>query len=468
MKKKLSFLVFLGMSALIGTNVLGSGFAILEQSPRGLGASFAGMTAKIDDPGSLYYNPAISAWFKESQIMLGVHIIRSNATFSNDNSTNFDGTPIWGDNGGNAGGYSLIPNNYMVFPFADDFAFGLGITATSGTATSWGPSWIGRYQAIKTAASTIDLSPSLAWKMTENFSFGVGLDIQYMEQEKINAVDGYQALYHTLHDQVAAANPGWSEALVSATATTLIQSYLPGSAAGTGDYDTIVEINEDSWAMGWNVGLLYEPIEGTRVGLSYRSRISHSPKGDAEMNTADPTLAALYQSYNVLVDTDTESDMDLPPMVAFGLYQRLNERWALLFDAEYTMWSSIDTVTTIFDSNQPDHVTRFDWEDTWRFALGFEWYYSEDFTFRFGGAYDQAPCKEDELRTPRMPDVNRYWGSLGLTYKITENLDLDLAYMHLFMDKGNASYTDENTHQTLSGTYVGSADLLSFGVIYKY
>jgi long-chain fatty acid transport protein len=67
-----------------------------------------------------------------------------------------------------------------------------------------------------------------------------------------------------------------------------------------------------------------------------------------------------------------------------------------------------------------------------------------------------------------MPDVNRYWASLGMSYKISENLDLDLAYMHLFMEKGNSHYVDENTGETLSGTYVGSADLLSFGIIWSY
>jgi long-chain fatty acid transport protein len=438
MQKRSIRLSLVGAFALVGTMVYGSGFAILEQSPRGLGASFAGMAAKIDDPGSLYYNPAVSAWFKESRIALGIHILRSNATFSDDHSTFSNGDPMTGDNGGNAGGYSLIPNSYMVFPFAEDFAFGLGITATSGTATSWNPGWVGRYQAIKTAASTIDFSPSLAWKVAENLSIGAGVDIQYMQQEKTNAIDTASVLNQLTQS-----------------------SYTPGSM------DTFVEVNEDSLAIGWNVGMLYQPVEGTRIGLSYRSRIAHSPEGDADF-TAPSFLNTTLSSIQMLVDTDTESDMDLPPMAAFGLYQRLNSNWALLFGLEYTMWDSIDVVTTDFDSAQPDHVARFEWENTWRTSLGFEWYYSEVLTLRFGGAFDQAPCKDSNFRTPRMPDVNRYWASLGMSYKISENLDLDLAYMHLFMEKGNAHYVDENTHETLSGTYVGSADLLSFGIIWSY
>ena len=474
MQRTRSFVSLAGAFALLASVASGSGFAILEQSPRGLGASFAGMAAKIDDPGSLFYNPAVSSWFKQSQVALGINILRANASFSNDGSaydyTPYGQGPTLGDNGGNAGGYSFIPNNYMVFPVAEDFAFGLGITATSGTATEWGWGWVGRYQAIKTAATTIDFSPSASWRVADNFSVGAGLTVQYMQFEKINAIDGYSAALHAIQAAVATGR------IAPAQAGDLIADLTTNSALRPGTIDSILEINEDSLALGWNVGLLYEPWEGTRVGLSYRSRISHSPEGDAEydlpnvtLGTANPmSLADLYNTADMYVDTDTESDMDLPPMFIFGLYQRLNEKWALLLDVEHTMWSSIDVITTIFDSSQDNHVTRFEWEDTWRVALGFEWYYNDAFTFRFGGAWDQAPCKEPAFRTPRMPDVDRYWASLGMTYKFSENLELDVSYMHLFMDKGNAEFADENTHQTLSGTYVGSADLLSFGVIWKY
>lgn len=471
--KKRSARILLGAFALASGMVFGSGFSILEQSPRGLGASFAGMAAKIDDPGALYFNPAVSAWFKESQLMLGTNIIRSSVTFSNDGSTHGNGDFIVGDNGGNAGGYSLIPNFYLIQPLGERWAFGLGITATSGTETEWGSNWYGRYQAIRTAASTIDISPSISWMATDRFSIGAALNIQYMQLEKINKVDGYSAALGMAQGLIASGDPG-AVALGNAILADIMDNHQIGTM------DSTVEINEDSLSFGWSLGMLFEPAEGTRLGLSYRSRISHSPEGDAKMLTpdivldtnglipGDMTLAELYQTVGMLVDADTESDMDLPPMIAFGLSQRLNDDWTLLLDVERTFWSTIETVTTIFDSNQHDHITRFEWQDTWRVAVGFEWDYSEDFTFRFGGAWDQSPGRDRENRTPRMPDVNRYWASCGMTYRFSETLEFDVAYMHLFMDKGKSEYYDNNTEETLSGTYTGRADLLSFGMIWKY
>lgn len=464
-KTKWLWLVCAGAFFLLGGGVRGSGFAILEQSPRGLGSAFAGMAAKTDDPGALYFNPAVSVWFAERQLMFGTHILRSRVTFANEGSTHFDGTTlIQGNNGGNAGGYSLIPNFYMVHPLSDRWACGLGITATSGTETEWDWNWVGRYQAIKTAASTIDVSPSLSWLATDRLSLGAGLNFQYMQFEKINAADGYSAALHIAQGLIASGQVALGNAIIA----DIMGNHNPG------ELDTILEIEEDSLSVGWNVGLLFQPADGTRIGLSFRSRISHSPKGKAKMRTpAVPlagvgSLANLYQLADYLVDTDTKSDMDLPPMIAFGIHQRLDEKWALLVDVEHTLWSTIDKVTTVFDSGQSDHVTEFFWQDTWRLAAGLEWDYSDSFTFRFGGAWDQAPCQRMAHRTPRMPDVDRYWASCGMTYRFSETLEFDVAYMHLFMDKGTAMYYDINTHQTLTGTYKGSADLLSFGVVWKY
>jgi long-subunit fatty acid transport protein len=267
MQKRSTLLSLVGAFALLGTMAYGSGFAILEQSPRGLGTSFAGMAAKIDDPGSLYYNPAVSAWFKESRVALGMNIIRSRATFSNDYSTYADGSPLTGNNGGNAGGYSTVPNCYLIQPISERFAFGLGITATSGTATEWDPGWVGRYQAIKTAASTIDFSPSLSWMVADNLSIGAGVDIQYMKQQKTNAVD-----------------------------TASLANHMYQTSYPAGSMDTFVEVNEDSFAIGWNVGMLYQPVEGTRIGLSYRSRIAHSPEGDAKFDVPPALAGALTPS----------------------------------------------------------------------------------------------------------------------------------------------------------------------------
>jgi long-subunit fatty acid transport protein len=259
----------LGAFALASGMAFGSGFAILEQSPRGLGASFAGMAAKIDDPGALYFNPAVSAWFKESQLMLGTTIIRSSATFANDGSTHYNGDPILGDNGGNAGGYSLIPNFYLIHPLGERWAFGLGITATSGTETTWGENWVGRYQAIKTAASTIDISPSFSWMATDNLSIGAALNIQYMQFEKINKVDGNIAAHHVedgLRAKAAAiiGNPASTAAELVAAANMIgladvIAGYDVDTNMPPGSADTTLEINEDSLSFGWSLGMVFQP-----------------------------------------------------------------------------------------------------------------------------------------------------------------------------------------------------------------
>ena len=51
-----------------------------------------------------------------------------------------------------------------------------------------------------------------------------------------------------------------------------------------GKVDGYVRQKADDWAAGYNVGLLFLPWEGTRIGLTYRSRIEHTLTGDARFS----------------------------------------------------------------------------------------------------------------------------------------------------------------------------------------
>lgn len=66
--------------------------------------------------------------------------------------------------------------------------------------------------------------------------------------------------------------------------------------------------------------------------------------------------------------------------------------------------------------------------------LGLSYYSSPAWTFRIGGSYEQTPIPNSKRRTPRIPDANRTWTTLGLTWSFSENFGIDLAYAHLFVN----------------------------------
>jgi long-subunit fatty acid transport protein len=132
--------------------------------------------------------------------------------FSNEGSrydlpnTPLNGLPISGGNGGNAGIPAvIIPYLYTSVPVIrakqyGDLAIGLGLSAPFGLPTDYSPGWVGRYSALRAKLSTIDLQPTIAYRLWDRLSVGTSLDIQYASARLTQAIDfglaGVQAVGH--------------------------------------------------------------------------------------------------------------------------------------------------------------------------------------------------------------------------------------------------------------------------------
>ena len=58
--------------------------------------------------------------------------------------------------------------------------------------------------------------------------------------------------------------------------------------------------------------------------------------------------------------------------------------------------------------------------------------WNDRLTVRAGVGYEKSPIT-DQVRIPLLPDNDRYWLSLGGSYKLTPKMSFDLAYSHLFV-----------------------------------
>ena len=137
-------------------------------------------------------------------------------------------------------------------------------------------------------------------------------------------------------------------------------------------------------------------------------------------------------------------------------------------DVTWTHWSRLQQVPIVFDNpGTPTNVLNIGYDDAMRYAVGFEWYACKNLTLRTGFAYDETPIQSAELRTPRIPDNNRYWLSFGAKYSPRDWLDLDVGYAHLFVDDPPSNFTDTQGHQ-LIGTYDAHVDIVSASVTIKW
>ena len=81
----------------------------------------------------------------------------------------------------------------------------------------------------------------------------------------------------------------------------------------------------------------------------------------------------------------------------------------------------------------------------------------------------------DGYRTPRIPDGNRTWVSLGASYAFSKSFSVDAGYTHLFVTDSQinltttASQTDPNfTRGNLTGDYKLSANVVAIGARFNF
>ena len=177
----------------------GGSFQLSETSVSGLGTAFAGGAASANDASTLFWNPAGLARLDYGEFQMGLHAIIPSDEYTDRGSrynvpgTPFNGLPVLGGNGGNAGVNHILGNMYFSQPILrgsefGDLTVGLGMFTPFGLETDYQPDWVGRYAALRTKLTTIDLQPTIAWRW-DRFSIGAGLDVQYASARLTQAID---------------------------------------------------------------------------------------------------------------------------------------------------------------------------------------------------------------------------------------------------------------------------------------
>jgi long-chain fatty acid transport protein len=420
-----------------------SGFALVEQSVKQVGNAVSGGAASAEDASTIFFNPAGMTRLRGSQLVVGGHIISPSTKFSGSATTNslLGGASISGGDGGEAGSAALVPSFYYAHELNERLHVGIGVGAPFGLSTEYDSNWAGRYHAIKSEVTTLNINPSVAYKVNDQLSLGGGINLMQASAELSNAVD-YSAVC------LASQAPATCAALGLAT---------PGTASTDGNFS----VEGDDWGYGFNLGLLYEINQQTRIGAAYRSKVKQELEGEADFTApAGITLPAAFTA--VLADSDATAAVDLPASLSLSVTTEVAPKWELMADITWTQWSSFDELRIEFDNAlKDDSVQPEEWEDTFKFSVGFNYRHNAEWTFRGGIAYDQTPIPDAELRTPRIPGNDRKWLAGGFSYTASPEMTIDFALAHLFVSDTDIEATDETFGHYLSGSYESDVNIIS-------
>ncbi|BAN97029.1 long-chain fatty acid transport protein precursor [Plautia stali symbiont] len=294
-----------------------------------------------------------------------------------------------------------IPNIHYVHPINDQWWIGASATSNYGLATEFNNGYTAGGFGGKTDLMTGNFNLSTAYRLNDNFSFGVGFDAVYAKA-KIERYAG--------------------EA---------------GARAGLPADTQVAHLKGDEWGYGWNAGILYEVDKNNRFGFTYRSKVKIDFDGDYKSNiprafNGTPQAIALGLPYGTSGATIPGSlTLNLPEMWEVSGWHKVAPQWAVHYSLAYTSWSQFQELKATGSNGQTLFYKDEGYRDAYRIALGTTYNYDDNWTFRTGIAFDDSPVPADK-RSISIPDQDRLWLSAGASYAFTPDasVDVGVSYMH--------------------------------------
>lgn len=393
----------------------GAGFFIQEQGVTGLGRAFAGDVAAGLDASTNWWNPAGLVNLTAPEVQAGVHLLVPNAEIIG--ATTFMGAAVDSGSSGNPYDPSPVPSAHLAVPLVDGrLAVGLAFGAPFGLTNDYGDDWFGRYDSTQTELSVFNISPTVAVAITDRLSIGGGGDIQFADARL---------------DQAVFAGP-----------------MAPDGASS---------LEGDSWDVGFNIGIQFQATDRLRLGAHYRSAISHDLDGSASLTL--PTIMGPVTSRG-----PGSAGLNLPDIASIGAVFDVSDDARLMGSLTWYGWSQFDAIV----ARSPvlpggSSTTTQGYEDTLAASIGGEYDWSDDLTLRAGFQYDPTPTV-DQYRTSRTPDGDRYWVTLGASWRASDSVFVDLAYAHIFVSDETINVTrPESGGVQVTGSTENQVDILSVG-----
>lgn len=410
--------MFLIVWLMFAPQVFAGGFQLNEHGAKAMGMGGA-FTAQANDPSAIFFNPAGLGFQKGMKVMLGTTLMFPSTTFK------------YGTEEPKMESQIFYPSNfYGTYALENGLVFGLGYFNAYGLGTKWPENWVGRELAVKTDLKTYFINPTAAYKINDQLSLGLGFSYVIASVELFNKI-------------IIPVTPVTPVALTDGKAT----------------------IKGDGTGFNFNFGFLYKPMPELSIGASYR----HSTKVDFD---GDATFTDMSVYSTQFQDGSGKTSITLPTNIMTGIAYDITPDFTLEAGFQYVGWDSYDSLIVDFDKNSAmlsDIRAGKNWENAYLIRLGGE-YRMNEFAFRAGYVYDKTP-QPDKSVEPMLPDANRNEISLGLGYKLSGSLTLDLAYvliMSVDRDQHEIKSKTFGYTQLPAGQYKSTAHLFGINVGYQF
>lgn len=406
-------LVPLPLALLAAAPGLAEGFRSPTAGTHGLGAS-GGRLAYLQDASAATHNPANLVDLARWEVAAEPTFVHHAATFTAPSGATTRTREPW----------KILPSFFAGGPLeAGRLAAGVGIHAPYGLALDWEPDGPLRGVApFLTELRTINVNPSLAFRLAEGLNAAAGLNTLWSELR-------FQQVYP------------WS-------AATGIAGLPDGELRARGD------------GIGWggNFALTWEIAGRHRLAATVRSPMDVDYQGRFGV-TSVPTLG-----FGELA-TPLATAIRFPTIVSLGYGVRVTDTVLLEAGGEWLQFSRFQALDLQVEGSLPGLVTRLpqDWRDTFTAGFSARWDFAPGWQLRGGYQHFQSPVPDATL-SPLIPDARQNVVTAGVGWR-TGRHRLDLAYSRVF-------YEDRQTSTTwnpgFAGRYEIDAHLMSAGYGFSF
>lgn len=411
-----SRILLITLSALlISTNIFAGGFQLNEHGAKALAMGGA-FTAIANDPSAIYWNGAGLSQLTGTNIMIGTSLIAPQSTFR---GVTPDITKYRAKN------LVFFPTHFFgSHAFNDQWSVGLGFTTPFGLGTEWDENWIGKYLALKTTLMTFTVSPVVTYSPVKSISLSAGFV--------------------------------YSFANVEITRKSQLSTILAN--------DAYVDLTgDDSFAYGFNAGIMFKPTDFLSIGASYHSEVKYDFKGTAVTVGPDQLAASLPNG-------DITAELTTPQNIAVGIAVDVTKRLKVSADYQFVGWSSYDVLAVDFANPEfEDIASPRNYKDAYIVRLGAGYQMNDQINLMGGVYFDKNPVSTAYLN-PTLPEADRLGLSFGIEAKLFEDLSITGSY--LFIRAKQVTVTDSEEiysepSSKFNGTYNSNANIFSLGFVYS-
>lgn len=381
-------IIFSILWSLFNQTVYAAAFQLYELGTPIIGSAAVGQAVNTEDASATYFNPAGMVYLPSTEFMLGSQIILPLVNFK----TNSDNT-IEGDQGGNAG--TLTPGMaiFLAYPYSHNIDFGFSVTTPYAGSLTYHDGFVGRYVVQTAFFYTINLNPSIAYRINDYFAIAGGFSLEYMNLRQTLAV------------------------------------LIPERSDGQ------IDLRVHNYNAGFNLGLLLRPTTTTKIGVAYRSKINHNLKGDLTFLRIDRVPGV-------------STKMVMPQNIVASFSQEFSSGFSLLAEFGWSDWSSMQN--TALNLQNVSVVTPRNWRDTYRVGIAGHYQMTPCIGLSAGTSYDSSPTSANH-RLPDLPMDRQIRLGTGIIFAISRSATLGFSYE--YWDLGKANIHAETTTGVLAGSY---------------